>query len=400
MTIDEISTPARRERRPTRLAVSWRKLAAFYKACALIGFNMFILFLLCNGILGLAFQLFDSTRTAGPSGVYAEASMAAVYPHLDRSERTLLLHETWTRTLMPDDFTHFKETPYSGQYVNVAPAGYRKSIRQGPWPPDKEKITVFVFGGSTTFGYGLPDDQTLPSYLQEALSRHTKKNVAVYNFGVAYYYLTQERIRFEKLLLEGHIPDIAIFVDGINEEHRVYDRPWNRTGVGTDSSQSQGAVAAFGSFVGRLPMARGARQLRELLQPAVEPPPPSAEAVQEHLRKFFANQTMIRALGRELGVTPVFVWQPSPFYEYDLKYHLFVRQETVSPVYTAMAEQVRRKPPPDDFLWCADLQQQEHECLYVDSIHYNTKLAQKLADRVCRLCLERRLLAGHGIGVE
>jgi hypothetical protein len=65
-----------------------------------------------------------------------------------------------------------------------------------------------------------------------------------------------------------------------------------------------------------------------------------------------------------------------------------------------MAAQMRDKTPPADFLWCADLQENEHECLYVDMVHYNAKLAKKLAEEICRLCLERHLLSGHGIGVQ
>jgi hypothetical protein len=37
------------------------------------------------------------------------------------------------------------------------------------------------------------------------------------------------------------------------------------------------------------------------------------------------------------------------------------------------------------------MQEQEHECLYVDEVHYNASFAKKLADMICRLCLQRHL---------
>jgi hypothetical protein len=402
MAVREISIQSGYVSKATKPPLFGRKLAAFYKGCALQSFNAILLFLLVNGILALVFLLCDSLQTqAGPAVAYPESSLAAVYPNLDRNERALLWHESWSRSLVPDEYTHFKEAPYSGKYVNITKAGYRKSTGQAPWPPEKDRIVIFVFGGSTTFGYGLPDEQTLPSYLQEAFSQHAKKTVAVYNFGVGYYYLTQERIRFEKLLLDGYIPDIAIFVDGINEEFCVHDKPWNRKGVGTAPPQGREALTTFLAFLRSLPITRAAHYVKQQFLSGDEGYSlPSEEAIQLHLRKFWVNQTMIRALGREFGVTPVFVWQPSPFYKYDLQYHLFAGKDRISPLYTAMAAQVRDRPPPDDFLWCAEIQEQERECLYVDRLHYNAKFAKRLADTICSLCLERRLLARHGIGLE
>jgi lysophospholipase L1-like esterase len=400
MKVDEMLAPVARVEKPARPAPSGGRFLTWYKACALICFNTFILLLICNGILALVYLVFDWWQEPGPMGIYPEASLAAVYPNLDRNERRLLLHESWTHPLMPENFTQFKEAPYSGKYVNVTPVGYRKSIRQAPWPPEKHNLTVFVFGGSTTFGYGLPDDETLPSYLQEAFSRHTKKNVSVYNFGVGCYYLTQERLRFEKLLLDGYRPDIAVFVDGINEEYRIADPRPNHGRPGTEVAAPQGALPALRTFLRSLPLARAVKEISNRFRPRREPDPPSEEQVQEQLRTYFVNQTMVRSLARDFGLTPIFVWQPSPYYEYDLKYHLFLRQTKGSRLYTAMAEKLREKPPPADLLWCADMQKQERECLYVDGVHYCAKFAKKLADRICQLCVERHILAGHGIGVE
>ena len=63
---------------------------------------------------------------------------------------------------------------------------------QGPWPPDDHDYNMFVFGGSTTFGYGVPDEQTIASHLQEVLSHQTAREVRVYNFGRGMYRSSQE----------------------------------------------------------------------------------------------------------------------------------------------------------------------------------------------------------------
>ena len=85
------------------------------------------------------------------------------------------------------------------------------------WPPQSKNFNIFLFGGSTTFGYGVSDNQTIASYLQEYLTKNTDSNICVYNFGRGYYYLTQERILYEQLLTSGFVPDLAIFIDGLND---------------------------------------------------------------------------------------------------------------------------------------------------------------------------------------
>ena len=140
-----------------------------------------------------------------------------VYPNMNRQQIQDMLFENWSRPYVYADFTHFAERPFQGEYVNVTAAGYRKSADQGPWPPQDDAVNVFVFGGSTTFGYGLPDEQTLASCLQASLQRYSARPVRVYNFGVGWYFSTQERLLLEKLLVQGHVPDIAVFVDGLND---------------------------------------------------------------------------------------------------------------------------------------------------------------------------------------
>jgi hypothetical protein len=142
-----------------------------------------------------------------------------LYPHMKGEDIALLLFETWSRRYVFEDFTHVKEGPYAGRYVNVDPSGFRKSKDQGPWPPQKDKhFSIFFFGSSTSFGYGVQDSETVSSYLQELFPRTGLKRVPfVYNFGRGHYYSTPERILFEQLVAKGHVPDMAIFLDGLNE---------------------------------------------------------------------------------------------------------------------------------------------------------------------------------------
>lgn len=70
---------------------------------------------------------------------------------------------------------------------------------------------VWVFGGSTTYGYGLSDMETIPSRLQ------AYTNLRVRNFGHGHYYSAQENLLLQENILRYTPPKIAIFIDGINE---------------------------------------------------------------------------------------------------------------------------------------------------------------------------------------
>jgi len=70
---------------------------------------------------------------------------------------------------------------------------------------------VWVFGGSTTYGYGLSDVETIPSRLQ------ANTNLRVRNFGHGHYYSAQENLLLQENILRYTKPKIAIFIDGINE---------------------------------------------------------------------------------------------------------------------------------------------------------------------------------------
>ena len=188
--------------------------------------------------------------------------MKKIYPELSEEDINDLLIETWSRPYIYEKFTLFKERPYKGRYVNVDKEGFRITKNQGPWPPKNENFNIFLFGGSTTFGYGLPDDQTIASYLQEFLSNRLKQEVRVYNFGRGSYYSQQERILFEKLLFSGFIPDIAIFIDGFNDIYLIEGNPafskrFEQFDFGTKQGENDASLES--KLINKLPMIRLAK---------------------------------------------------------------------------------------------------------------------------------------------
>ena len=376
------------------------RLAGWYRVSAILLLNTILFFVVVNVLSHVVLTIREKHfQVAPPSDIYPEDSFAAVYPEFDRPEWNAMLKENWSRPYVFGGYLLFKEARFEGKYVNVSEAGFRKVGHQGPWPPVSTNFNVFVFGGSTMFGYGVADDQTFASYLQEAMGRYSAKRLCVYNFGAGYYYSTQERIFFERLLTHVQKPDIAMFVDGLNDL-------WH---AGDEASFADKLAAAFDREpkplpLEKLPVMQILRKLeRKTFAAKVVPAAPAdvPGQVQAILDCYRRNVRLIEAACREFGVTPVFVWQPIPSYKYDTQHHLFYRspdsyQHQIHG-YPEMARIYKEGALGSHFLWCADLQEAEKECLYVDNHHYTARFAKKLAEQVCLMCAERGLLKAAGL---
>lgn len=130
-----------------------------------------------------------------------------------------------------ESYVYWRRLPYNGECINVGPGGLRttwtseKSVRENQKP-----IQIWMFGGSTMWGWGSRDDHTISSYVARKLTDHAW-NVRVKNFGETGFVSTQESILFQRELLGG-LPDIAVFYDGINDiaaahQNRAVGLPMN-----------------------------------------------------------------------------------------------------------------------------------------------------------------------------
>lgn len=70
---------------------------------------------------------------------------------------------------------------------------------------------IWFFGGSTAFGDGVADHETIPAQIEQVLGR------PVVNLGVHNYSSTEENLLLNHYLRIGYRPALAIFFDGINE---------------------------------------------------------------------------------------------------------------------------------------------------------------------------------------
>jgi hypothetical protein len=386
--------------------VNLARLKRVYTHGAIIVVNTVALVLILDGAAWVAIQTrHRSDVSVNPVRRYGAERLLRGYPGRRQEDVLALLHETWDevdRRTRYEALTEFSEAPFRGAYVNVEPGGFRAGKVQSAWPPDPAGFNIFVFGGSTTFGYGVSDDETLPSAIQDCAPSARGRAVHVYNFGRGSYFSTQELMLYYRLLASGHTPSVAIFVDGLND---FADLPAHLAGeldaTATlrslvDESEWGNDVGSLRTFLNRTSLGRFAGWMRRRkdrpdssFQRAERPDEATLVRVRD---RWLLNRKLIGALSVMFHVRPVFVWQPVPNYRYDYRRFHLLREfgetalswgEATASGYAVMARSRTELEAQNDFLWLADIQENVRENLYVDEFHYTPPFMKEIAVHIC-----------------
>ncbi len=307
---------------------------------------------------------------------YPDVDFEKVYPELSPGEIDQLQRESWSLRYRFEPFVQFAPFTVSQKFVVTTPAGFRQGDLPEVWPPRDEDFVVFVFGGSTTFGYGLPNEETVVNRLEDSLAAHyPDRNVECYNFGRGYFFSTQERILFAQLLSDGMKPDMAIFIDGLNDYY-FYDGDPEFTTVLAQQVAPD------------LPL-RGRTALTK------DQYPPAVEAI---LERYAANTRLIRGMAAEFAVPVVFVGQPVPFAQFDVTEStypyraLFAGHELCAWGYKFFRLAAEAGNFGDRFVWCGDVLQGGTVPQYVDCVHYSANASTRFAQAIVERAGARGLL--------
>jgi lysophospholipase L1-like esterase len=385
----------------------WKRLRDSYRIIATFWTSVCILFVLANAVAALLMV----ARSAGrlkETPAYIQKALEASYPDFTDPELAALRRESQLE-MIRDPLVQHREQAFSGNYVRVDPSGFRESTNQGPWPPDERNYNVFLFGGSTGFGYGVRDRDTIASHLQRFLPTVGGRKPRIYNFCRGGFFSTQERILFDKLVTFGIRPDLAIFLDGLNDFFFHDDVPLLTLSLTQQTEDELAHPDVTG--LRRLPFVRlfaltgwnigFERRPRTPTSGRVEtrsprPAPDDEKVLDRVIRRYVANKAIIEALAEAYDVNVAFVWQPIPTYKYDLRYHAysgsFGGHEFSRHGYPRMRKFTDRHPLGSNFLWCADIQQEAEKLLYVDKVHYSPEMSKRVARCIADLLLKRELL--------
>jgi lysophospholipase L1-like esterase len=262
----------------------------------------------------------------------------------------------------------------------------------------KRIVSIWMFGGSTVYGTGVPDWATLPSQLSRDLNSGGTGCVMVTNFGVEAYVTNQELIVLVEQLKAGRHPDIVIFYDGVNDSATA------EPSYGPDAHYMYQTIKARieGSLAGRLDFLRqsysyrmvglvlGAlhgRRYTGLAGPDVQL---KALAV---LDNYEANLRVVKTLGKAYGFRADCFWQPSLYYGH--KPLVPFEQQLVDAIdaegdpgdqviIAAYKEAEQRSTKSDGVVFLGRLFDSVKEPLYIDHAHLGSRGNELVAHAIAK----------------
>jgi lysophospholipase L1-like esterase len=121
--------------------------------------------------------------------------------------------EVWRQTVKLStkyiSYIEWRRDHSSGTLVNVV-GPYRQRLTVNP-PAAADAKEVYFFGGSTMWGTGVSDRNTIPSQFAEIAALHAE------NFGEAAYVAHQSLLLLIQVLEDGRRPNLVVFYDGVND---------------------------------------------------------------------------------------------------------------------------------------------------------------------------------------
>jgi len=217
-------------------------------------------------------------------------------------------------------FLIWGEKPFHGEYINIDESfmgSLRRTVNSlGPACDQAPRKVIWMFGGSTVFGWGVPDTETIPSNLSRELNSAGSGCFVILNAGAEGYVTNQELLLLVEALKTGQRPDMVIFYDGVNDADAA-------TAPGTPAphldfdrlkARIEGSLESKLDFLessNSLGLARiiGGRFKRN----ASFAPPPAELAARAAatLDNYEANLRVVKSLGQAYNFQAFCFWQPS-----------------------------------------------------------------------------------------
>lgn len=247
---------------------------------------------------------------AGVPDIPSQEIIAQVYPGHTLTEVRAIYDETW-KDLQYEyaPWVTYREKARTGKFVNVDPAGFRSDGRPASLSDSGKKI--FLFGGSTMFGYGVADNETIAAHLQRLMDKRLPgEGWRAFNFGRGGYYSTQETALFQDLLRQGFKADRVVFFDGLNEGKRFPH--YSQDLASYFETHNYRKDGLFSDWVKTLPLYWISTHYLGRIFLTTPPGQKDFTEVESSRNELVFNREVSRALGRQYGVEVHHVLQPVP----------------------------------------------------------------------------------------
>ncbi len=376
-----VDIPGRERTSPSGSADLLGRVRRRYMQLAILLLNTIILLI---GTTLLAYAYY-AIRPDPIQPVYS-ASLRPRAMHRMSAEQAAIFFKAFDRmgeaeTYIYQPWVGFSERVFHSERLNVDEAmpiptrrTWQNSENRGGQP-----LVIWMFGGSTMFGWGVPDDQTIASHLARTLA-HTlpERSVTVINHGHSYFFSSQELALFQTLLRRGGRCDFAVFLDGLNDAflYSLQDAPAfsNRMRSAFEQEQRRNPTVETHFFwISReFPPLKLLASIKSRLvgqriavtHPLLTHSGPTYDA----LRKYQLNMAAEAALGSTQGIKTLFFWQPvpdDPDYAPQRELARKIRQSVHSNTFHFVADLFSGVDPAD---------------VYVDQHHYGDTACERVAE--------------------
>ncbi len=169
-----------------------------------INFAIFGILLISPAIL---FRLYTNLKPRFSRSINQTSDQRAFYPTYSNKKFSIeLFNELGKTSFIYKSFIGWRRREVNFKYTTIlSPYNVRKSKGHSV------DNSVWFFGGSTMWGTGASDLQTIPSHFNSL----TKNSV--YNFAEADWNSRQSLNQLINALGDEHIPSVVIFYDGVND---------------------------------------------------------------------------------------------------------------------------------------------------------------------------------------
>lgn len=297
-------------------------------------------------------------------------------------------------------YVYWRRMPYEGNHINIDSLGYRHTTN--PIEREDANLEVFVFGGSTVWGSGARDPYTIPSHMSRQLNDVEGIDAYVVNLGESGWVSTQGLVQLVLEIRRGHIPDVAVFYDGVNEVTSAFqtreagltiNEARRRADFGLNQRQYE--LRPFEWLVANSKFATGLISVRNRIMPQARPTPthrsPAGRVLaREVVDTYLANLSMIDAICRQYGIDAYYVWQP-------VVHTKRVRSETEGRIFESLGPRftsfwplvygdiAARPVTPPNFHNLEDVFGTDTETRYIDAFHLTEEGNGIVAERIVEL---------------
>lgn len=121
----------------------------------------------------------------------------------------------------PIPFLFNRSADFAGRFFTIKDGIRRTVPNQTGYKPEQR---IFMFGGSSMWGYAARDDLTIPSHLISAAATDGW-NWEITNYAERGYVSWQSVLLLSELCASGNVPDVVVFYDGFNDVYARHERP-------------------------------------------------------------------------------------------------------------------------------------------------------------------------------